>query len=371
MIVKLKGVREGKAMPFRHRRLGFALTDLIVVLAILGVVAILAVAGIAKVRGTATQTRCLNNMRQIALACHNCNDALGSMPPFQAGDGRGLPKDNIFAKPGNKGSVLYFVLPFVESNCFYYCGSIPKANGTVYSVNATYASSPPPWTASDQFKYEKMPFQPTGVATDPPTPPFVGQFSIMPYHCPADPTMSPSGVQPVANWGACSYACNYLVFGNPKATKDSAPSIDNPDGYDPKATPPHVAPAALSRLPGSFPDGVAYTLLFAEKYSVCNWFQAGSTTMAQPGGNLWAWPGDNASYAPAFAMESPWNQGPAFQVRPDTDDCNAAFPSTGHDGSMSVAMADCSCRTISPAISHGTWVALCTPNAGDQVGEDF
>jgi hypothetical protein len=183
--------------------------------------------------------------------------------------------------------------------------------------------------------------------------------------------MWPSGVQPVAKWGACSYACNYLVFGNPKATKDSTPSIDNPNGYDPEAKPPHVAPGALPKLKSSFPDGIAYTLLFVEKYSVCNWFQAGSTTAAQPGGNLWAWPGDNASYAPAFAMESPWNQEMPFQVRPRPEDCNAAYPSTGHDGSMSVAMADSSGRTISPSISLATWVALCTPNAGDNVGEDF
>jgi hypothetical protein len=176
--------------------------------------------------------------------------------------------------------------------------------------------------------------------------------------------MPADGVQRPTGLGGCSYACNYLVFGNPKATRDSDPPIGNPNGYDPGAKPPHVAPAALPRAQQSFPDGLAYTILFAEKYSVCNWYMGGSTTVPQPGGNLWAPGGDNAQYAPAFAMESPWDDGTRFQVRPRPGECNAAYPSTGHRA-MVVAMADASARVISPSISAITWHALCTPNGGD------
>jgi hypothetical protein len=95
------------------------------------------------------------------------------------------------------------------------------------------------------------------------------------------------------------------------------------------------------------------------------------TIEPQPGGNLWAWPGNNASYAPAFAMEWPWNYGATFQLLPALADCNVAYPSTGHTGSMNVGMADASSRTISPRISAVTWHALCTPNGGDKVGPDF
>jgi prepilin-type processing-associated H-X9-DG protein len=171
--------------------------------------------------------------------------------------------------------------------------------------------------------------------------------------------------------GACSYACNYLVFGNHDATTKTKPPLDNPDNYDPAARPPNVAPAYLPKVSSSFGDGLANTILFAEKLSICNWFMGGSTAVAQPGGNLWGPGGDSAQYAPAFAMESPWNDGTRFQVNPSAAECNAAYASTGHSKGMQVAMADGSARIMSPGISADLFKALCTPNGGEQIGPDW
>jgi hypothetical protein len=101
-------------MRLRDCRSGFTRTDLIVVLVILGILSALAVVGIQKLRRSASQHDCLLNIGIIALTCHTCNDVLGSMPPYHAGDGKGLPKDSLFARRGNNGSLLYFVLPFLE-----------------------------------------------------------------------------------------------------------------------------------------------------------------------------------------------------------------------------------------------------------------
>jgi prepilin-type processing-associated H-X9-DG protein len=345
--------------------------DLMVLLAIVVLLALLLFPALQYVRESSNQIKCSGNIRGITLACLSCNDALGSMPPYHVGPGVELDPKSSFATPGNHGSFFYFVMPFIEQNFVFNLGCVPRPNGkNCYSVQVTYGPAPPPPPPPTFVK--GIPYISTGVVTDPPTPPFLGQIPVKFYQCPSDPTMPLDGVQQTAQWGACSYACNYLVFGNPNADVNTSPSIANPDGYDAKANPPHIAPAALPKIPGSFPDGTSTTLLLAEKYSTCQWLQGGMTIEPQPGGNLWAWPGNNASYAPAFAMEWPWNcYGATFQLLPAPTDCNVVYPSTGHTGYMNVGMADGSARTISPNISALTWHALCTPNGGDKVGPDF
>jgi hypothetical protein len=346
--------------------MSFRLADLLVLLAIVGTAILLGVGVIGRVHEGEARVRCTNNMRQIAVGCLNCNDALGSLPPYCAGPGRGLPTDSYFARTGNDGSVLYFLMPFIEANTIFSAGQSPTSDPPGWSVRRTYTLGPDPKDPTDLLaKFGTM------TATNPPTSPFVGQISVKVFQCPRDPTLRADGVQPDAGWGASSYACNYLVFGNPEPGKNGAPPLDNPDGYDPNGYPPRAAPVVLPRYPHSFPHGESATLLFAEKYSVCQWFMTGATMQAQPGGNLWAWPGDNASYAPAFAMESPWNDGTRFQERPTAAQCNAAYASTGHRGGMVVATANGNVRTLSPTISNRTWLALCTPTDGEQPGPDF
>jgi hypothetical protein len=347
---------------------GFRLADLLVVLAICVLLVLLVVPAVQSVQAQSARVNCADNLRQIALACHNCNDAFGSMPPYQVGEGRGLPKNVYFNRPGNRGTVFYFLLPFVEEQAAFNAGAFSgpdKSSGApaiAYSVCATY---------SPRGEGHGPGPQRLGLVKDPPRPPFVGQMPIKIYQCPVDPTLDPNGVQQATGWGSCSYACNYLVFGDSRAGKNGKPYLDNPNGYDPKANPPHIAPATAPKIGSSFPDGTANTLLFAEKYSVCNWYMAGSTTKPQPGGNLWGWPGENASYGPAFAMESPWSDGTRFQMRPKDLDCNVAYPSSGHQDAMAIVMADAQVRTIRPSISAATWLALCTPNGGDTIGRDF
>jgi prepilin-type N-terminal cleavage/methylation domain-containing protein len=365
------------------RRRAFTLVELLVVIAIIGILIALLLPAVQKVREAAARIKCSNNIRQIALACHNCNDALGSMPPYSTVNFGSA--SNIFGRPGNNGSMMFFILPFLEQAQLYNAGAWPGPAGTAYDVNVTIP------TPGQTTYYQ---------ATCPPnvgTLGFVAQSLVKTYQCPSDPTFPNSGQLKViyieSGWnsaiayGACSYAGNYLVFGNqlPVPEDTTVPynaNINNPDGYNPNswvgwsnacpiASYPTTAPAMISKVQSSFRDGTSNTILFAEKFASCNWFQAGSTTVGQPGGNLWGPAGNTAQYAPAFAMESAWTDGTRFMINPTAVTCNVAYPSSGHTGAMVLAMGDASGRTVAGTISNTTWMAVCTPNGGEIVGPDF
>jgi prepilin-type processing-associated H-X9-DG protein len=285
------------------------------------------------------RTRCQNNLRQLALATFHANETYKRLPPLFG----------TYAKTGKQGTALYHLLPFLEESSIYNLG--------------------PPFTI-DTEPASKTFGQLVSVNRED-----TGSYKIPLLNCwsdtgnPGGQVLDPWSVSASGTAGVSNYAANWLVFGTPKVW-----NADNP----------FPAWMGAARIPDSFPDGTAKTILFTEKFAVCN------NPAGPHGGSLWAYPpsllysgvgnqqqpdmytynyGPTLGFWPApFGGESPttnpltpYNVNIFQNAKMAAGNCHPFYAQSPHEGGINVAMADGHVVFVGDKASAQTWSAVLTP----------
>jgi prepilin-type N-terminal cleavage/methylation domain-containing protein len=95
--MKYRGIGARRATPA-----AFTLIELLVVIAIIGILIAMLLPAVQAAREGARRTQCINNLKQLALATHNFEEAQGYVPPSAT--------DAV----GNRRGFMSYVLPYLE-----------------------------------------------------------------------------------------------------------------------------------------------------------------------------------------------------------------------------------------------------------------
>ena len=354
------------------RRPAFTLIELLVVIAIIAILIGLLLPAVQKVREAANRAKSQNNLKQIALGCHNAHDSRGELPPGWISDSYAANNNGPYKQPqfGRSGFWL-FLMPYIEQ------GSVHDQMGGRWNGSGTTGPSTLVNGVDGRGTVIKT-------YTAPSDPGFPGPYS---------PDKRDNGLSSpgsygkigtgtfASDWAGSSYAFNFWLIGYCKSASANAYQ-QQPSGYADAVNPYWNPRMKLMRVS----DGTTNTVLAAEKLMKCD----PSSYPGKPGGNLWGMEPSNAyrDYT-NFGTGTPgatacfyraWfgGDGPSAsagirrpQAAPAPAICDPETASSASAAGVNVAMLDGSVRMVNPSITNTTWKNVLLIDDGTVLGEDF
>jgi prepilin-type N-terminal cleavage/methylation domain-containing protein len=266
-----------------RRRSAFTLIELLVVIAVIAILIGLLLPAVQKVREAAARTQDSNNFKQMGLALHNCNDTYGILPPVY----NNFPNPNgSMGPPAGMGTLQYFLLPFLEQQNVYNSVAMTSDN--------------------------------------------CSNIPLKVFMSPGDPTMPANGLVTMMGmpYGGCSYASNYVVFGN--------------------------QPGGTAKIPSTFTDGTSNTIVFGERFTVCGGMAVGWQMGMCGNPPTWPYYYTQADY---LSLMLP-------QIAPNVNACDPMRLQSPFSGGLLVGLGDGSVRMVSAGVSQYSWNLALNPSDG-------
>lgn len=331
-------------------RKAFTLIELLVVIAIIAILIGLLLPAVQKVREAAARAQSKNNLKQLALAVHNCHDQFQITPPMYGVVGTQVSGSGTGA--GGQASLFFNLLPYIEQEAVFKLGKDAGRSAVIKGLNNPLD---PTWSANN------------GVYTLPATVPiWIAGGLTNPWPNWANQANATS----TNKWGLSSYSANFQVFGDKGITFTG------------------------------IMDGLSHTTILGERYAVAS----RASGLPTEGAGLWAYGTPpvvtsydlaanpipilatstySSSYWSRFGYvnlagsNAGWTTNPALQTQNWNCQCHMApeFNKTattshplklhGMGGSINMAMADGSVVTFNSNISSENFYFAETPQGGD------
>lgn len=356
--------------PRHWGRAGFTLVELLVVIAIIGVMVGLLLPAVQAAREAARRMSCSNNLKQLALGCHNFHDTYNKFPYGMLrpdGNGWGHPE---WGEPtqSRRYALMHQLMPYCEQTAFW-------EDWDQLNFDANRLSNP-------RYGGDGVTMTPTnGTAA-------VGQLLSPVLRCPSNPgsewnvshDAAGNGVYARGDYYGCAGQRGYPGFNDtrPSLWYPFGPGSDHPRPAGGKGT------AALGRANGMFNrnvqygmrdaiDGTSNTILLGERRFFDPLFDQCGPQNSPPTDTMignWGWVWFGAEGNAFLGTGVPIN----FTIRSCADfadplryeDRINSFGSM-HPGGAMFAMTDGSIRFFSESISQITFNALGTRSGGEVV----
>jgi prepilin-type N-terminal cleavage/methylation domain-containing protein/prepilin-type processing-associated H-X9-DG protein len=344
----------------RHNRRGFTLIELLVVIAVIAILIALLLPAVQGARGAARRAQCVNNLRQIGLACHNYVSSYQALPPSKVPAYTTVPGAATYARWAEHPQLLQFIEQGTLFNAinFAFPPETPGMNGVFPTFMPAYQNP----------NRENM----TAC---------MSQVSM--FLCPSDGPVTtgwPGGNNYLGNIG--TYACD-LGENNPCTNCTDSP---RPQGIFYYGSAVKMA---------DITDGSSNTAFFSEKirgqgtpnfktdllimqnqttldgtYQTCKALSPGSPPLTSVQGICWVM-GDMCctTYNHVSTPNTNSCAGIPFPGTMANMSMNVP-PSSRHPGGVNVLFGDGAVKFVKDSVSLVTWRALGTRNGGEVISAD-
>jgi prepilin-type N-terminal cleavage/methylation domain-containing protein len=342
-------------------RRGFTLIELLVVIAIIAVLIGLLVPAVQKVREAGDRTQSLNNLKQLALACHNYHDVYKYLPPTYM-----TPTKYPYGAGSVTGSWTFAILPYVEQKNVVTATLGPLSYSSISNSTYTYNGTTTNYNYNYSYNYVDSGCYQAQRAK--------GRLAI--FISPLDPTANDStNVAPTSYFANSSVLSSSASYVTPltKITDGTSNTTMLGEGYASGCG--YVYDYNYSYPGYSFTEHIQYTYTRMWNYDpfayVSNFTTVYNSSQSSFNYNITG----SLTQPPTFSyyghLDATTNQYTPFEVMPPPGKCDAQGLQATTPAGVLIALADGSTRIVTTGVSIATWRAAGTPSSGDILGNDW